>query len=160
MLDCSNKNENKDFVVFPVGFIRRNTSEVTIEIIADFKSALKGLEKFSHVQILWWFSKFEDKESRETTQFHNMPFKAPRLGVFACRSPKRPNPIGLTTAKILSIDNDKGLVKISNIDAYDNSPVLDLQPYLPSCDRVRTTLVPEWAAGWPDWLPEEGLSLE
>lgn len=89
-----------------------------------------------------------------------MPFEAPVLGVFACRAPMRPNPVGLTTARVLHVDRDAGRVEIADIDAYDGTPVLDLKAYMPFCDRVRSVRVPDWAAGWPQWMPEDGLGLE
>ena len=144
----------------PVGFIRRDEGSVSIEIVPVYKPALKELETFSHAQVFWWFSEFDDESSRQTTQFDKMPFAAPPLGVFSCRSPMRPNPIGLTTVKILDVDHDQGSIKIADMDAYDGTPVLDIKAYMPHCDRVKEVQVPEWAAGWPDWLPENGLGLE
>jgi tRNA (Thr-GGU) A37 N-methylase len=72
----------------------------------------------------------------------------------------RPNPIGLSTVKLLKVDHRRGVVEIADIDAFDGSPVLDIKAYLPHCDRVKHVSVPAWAAGWPDCLPENGLGLE
>lgn len=159
-----NKNTPKDrevsYQINPVGFIRREQDQIFIEILPEFRPALKELETFSHVQVLWWFDKFDDEDSRKTTQFDKMPFEAPPLGVFACRSPMRPNPVGLTTATIINVDQEKGLIKIAGMDAYDGTPILDLKAYMPSCDRVEKVKVPEWMAQWPEWLPEDGLQLE
>jgi len=153
-------NQEHTYQVFPVGYIRRTPMEVFIEVLPPYRSALQGLDGFSHAQVFWWFNEFDDTDSRRTNQFEDFPFDAPCLGVFACRSPKRPNPIGLTTVKILSIDSQEGLVKISKIDAFENTPVLDLKGYLPSCDRVKGVKVPAWASHWPEWMPEDGLDLE
>jgi len=159
-----NKTDVQDkpttFKITAVGYIRRKKDQTFIEIQPQFKPALKELETFSHVQILWWFNEFDDGKSRETTQFDKMPFEAPPLGVFACRSPMRPNPIGLTTAKIISVDHEKGWVRIADMDAYDGTPILDLKAYMPSCDRVKNPKVPKWMEEWPEWLPENGLGLE
>ena len=153
-------NQDQIYQIFPVGYIRRALMEVFIEILPPFRSALKLLDGFSHAQVFWWFSKFDDTESRTTTQFEDFPFDAPCLGVFACRSPKRPNPIGLTTVRILAIDYPKGLVKIPKFDAFENTPIVDLKGYLPSCDRVKDVKVPAWASHWPEWMSEDGLDLE
>jgi len=67
-------------------------------------------------------------------------------GVFACRAEYRPNPIALTTSEISSIDESKGIIKITDIDAYDNSPILDLKGYIHVCDRVKDVRVPPWFA--------------
>jgi len=77
--------------------------------------------------------------------------------VFACRGPTRPNPIALTTVEMLGIDHAEGVVEVVNIEAFDGTPVLDLKPYIPVSDRVKDVRVAEWAADWPQWLPEEGL---
>jgi tRNA-Thr(GGU) m(6)t(6)A37 methyltransferase TsaA len=153
-------SEQSVFEVFPVGYVRRDDERTYLEVLEPYVPALKELERFSHAQVLWWFSEFDDEMYRGVTQSEHAPYEAPVLGVFACRSPVRPNPIGLTTAKILSVDHDEGLVEIANIDAFDDTPVLDLKPYFPSCDRVKDVRVAEWAADWPEWLPEEGLGPE
>lgn len=152
--------EAKTFKIFPVGYVRRENERTYLEILPSYVPALKELERFSHVQVFWWFSEFQDDMYRQVTQSDKAPYDAPVLGVFACRSPVRPNPIGLTTAKILDVNRDKGEVEIANIDAFDGTPVLDLKAYIPVCDRVENVQVPEWASDWPEWLPEEGLGLD
>ena len=152
--------QTETYHVFPVGYVRRENGRTVLEILPTFAPALKELEHFSHVQVFWWFSQFQDEMYRQVTQSEHAPYEAPVLGVFACRSPVRPNPIGLTTAKILHIDHDEGRVEIANIDAFDGTPILDLKAYVPSCDRVQNVRVPDWASEWPRWLPEEGLGLE
>ena len=148
------------FTIFPVGYIRRTDDNVQIEILKKYIPALKQLEHFSHVQILWWANKVDNEEHRNKLDCVP-PYgeKPPLTGVFATRAEYRPNPIALTTAKILNVDHKKGLVKIQNIDAIDNTPVLDLKAYFPVCDRVREVIIPDWIVGWPEWLPEEGLGL-
>lgn len=148
------------YEISPIGFTLRINDQTLIEILPEYRQALKEPETFSHIQIIWWFSKFDDGSSRKTTQFDKMPFEAPSLGVFACRSPMRPNPLGLTTAKILEIQQKEGMIKIADIDAFENTPVLDIKAYIPSCDRVKEVTVPDWMSDWPEWLPENGLGLE
>ena len=148
------------FQVTPIGYVKRSDGHTAIELLHPFKTGLKELEHFSHIQVIWWFSHFDDADSRSTTTFNQMPFEAPELGVFACRSPMRPNPLGLTTAKILRVDHGEGSIVIADIDAYEGTPVLDLKAYLPSCDRVKEVKVADWAAHWPEWLPENGLGLD
>ncbi len=84
----------------------------------------------------------------------------PKTGLFATRAEYRPNPILLTTAQILEVNHNEGTVKINNIDAFDDSAVLDLKAYFPVCDRVQNAHIPPWLKGWPEWVPEEGLGLE
>jgi tRNA-Thr(GGU) m(6)t(6)A37 methyltransferase TsaA len=154
------KEQVETFEVSPIGYVRRNGGRTYLEILEDYVPALKELEHFSHVQVFWWFSEFDDEMFRGVTQSDQAPYEAPVLGVFACRSPVRPNPIALTTAKILKVDHEQGVVDIANIDAYDGTPLLDLKAYIPSSDRVKGVSVPQWCADWPEWMPEEGLGLE
>ena len=146
--------------VSPIGYLRREGGRVVIDVLPAFAPALKELETFSHVQVFWWFNRFDDESYRQTTQFEDMPFEAPVLGVFASRAPMRPNPIGLTTARVVRVDQEAGEVEVTDMDAFDGTPILDLKGYLPHCDRVRNVRVPDWASHWPEWLPENGLGLE
>ncbi|MGC9523251.1 MAG: TrmO family methyltransferase domain-containing protein [Anaerolineae bacterium] len=82
------------------------------------------------------------------------------IGIFATRSPFRPNPISLTTCPILAIDAAEGRITVVDIDAFDGTPIVDLKAYLPICDRVRDVRVPPWFEKWPEWLPETGMPLE
>jgi tRNA-Thr(GGU) m(6)t(6)A37 methyltransferase TsaA len=149
------------FSVYPIGYIRRKNGKAIIEILGKFIPALQQLEYFSHVQVLWWADKADSKKARST--FDCVPpygENPPTTGVFATRAEYRPNPIALTTCEILDVNHEKGLVKVQNIDAIDNTPVLDLKAYFPVCDRVKEAYIPKWLVGWPEWLPEEGLGLE
>ncbi len=154
------KQIKKSVKIFPIGYIRRNNGKIYLDILKSFIPALKQLEHFSHVQVFWWFNKTQDDECRKITQ--NTPHyeNAPVTGVFASRSPVRPNPIALTTTKILKVDHDKGIVHIANVDAYDNTPIVDLKAYIPIVDRVKNVKVPKWISHWPEWMPDEGMGLE
>ena len=152
-------NQEQAYQIYPIGYVRRTNGKTMLEVLEPYVPALKELERFSHVQVFWWFSEFQTEEYRQITQ-SKPPYEAPVTGVFASRSPVRPNPIGLTTAKILKVDHRDGMVEIANIDAFDGSPILDLKAYFPVCDRVQDVSTPEWCADWPAWLPAEGLGLE
>ncbi len=152
--------QKETFEIFPIGHVRRAEGRTYLEISKPYIPALKELEKSSHVQVFWWFSQFDDSMYRQTTQSDHAPYEAPTMGVFACRSPVRPNPIALTTAQVLNVDHQKGQVEIVNIDAFDDTPLIDLKPYIPVCDRVEKVGVPPWSADWPQWLPKEGMGLE
>jgi tRNA-Thr(GGU) m(6)t(6)A37 methyltransferase TsaA len=158
--DAMKTQSQQTFKIFSIGHVRRDNGKTYIDVFSNYTPALKELEHFSHVQVFWWFSEFAEDDYRGITQSENAPYDAPVLGVFACRSPVRPNPIALTTAKIVQVDHQRGRIEITNIDAFDDTPVLDLKAYIPSCDRVETVDVPTWYADWPEWLPAEGLGLE
>jgi tRNA-Thr(GGU) m(6)t(6)A37 methyltransferase TsaA len=133
------KNQSGDrFEVFPVGYIRRENGRTYLEILGPYVPAMKELEGFSHVQVLWWFSEFDDDMYRAVTQSEEAPYDAPVMGMFACRSPVRPNPIGLSTAKMIQVDHEQGTIDIGNIDAFDGTPVLDLKAYFPVCGGANT----------------------
>ena len=152
--------QKERFEIYPIGYIKQNEGNIHIQVSEQYIPALKELDKFSHVQILWWANKHDNQKGRTTFQM-TPPYgeNPPVTGVFASRAEYRPNPISLTTSKIIGIDYDKGIVKIQNIDAFDDTPVLDLKAYFPVCDRVKDAYIPEWIVGWPEWLPEEGLGL-
>jgi hypothetical protein len=80
-----------------------------------------------------------------------------RVGVFACRSPFRPNPIGLSAVKLLSIDCDKGRValEVQGVDLIDGTPILDIKPYLPYTDGIA-----EATGGFADRAPVAALQVE
>ena len=75
------------------------------------------------------------------------------VGLFATRSPVRPNPLGMTTVPVLDIDRKNGLVKIAFIDAENGTPIVDIKPYH-GIDRVRDVHVPEWCSHWPEWYED------
>jgi tRNA (Thr-GGU) A37 N-methylase len=118
------------FEVSPIGYVRRNGERVHLEVLEPYIPALKELERFSHVQVMWWFSRYDDAMFRGITQSEHAPYDAPVLGMFACRSPVRPNPIGLTTAQILDVDHEGGRVEIIAIDAFDGARPEGVLPVL------------------------------
>lgn len=128
---------------------RRGTCAVHLpEVETAF---FENLRFFSHIRILWWFSRFEKPSFRRTTQC-NPPYEnAPRTGVFASRSPVRPNPVGLTTVRVAAILPDRKTIEIHGTDAFDKTPVLDILPYIPQFHRIDTFRVPEWINHWSQW---------
>jgi len=153
-------SEKKTFHINPIGKINRKENEIHLEINESLTPALKQLDHFSHVIVLWWADQHDNKQSRNKLQT-KPPYAEDKLtGIFACRSEYRPNPIAVTTCKILDVNEDSGIVKIGKIDAYDNTKILDLKGYFPVCDRVKDATIPEWLSFWPEWMPEEGLGLE
>ena len=150
----------QNFIVYPIGHIVRSENNIYIQIDKKFRPAMKQLDHFSHIQILSWGHKHDNENSRTildtTPPYGENP---PLTGIFATRAEYRPNPILLTTAKILEINEDSGKIKINNIDVIDKTPIIDLKAYFPVCDRVKDPIIPEWLVDWPEWLPEEGLGL-
>lgn len=96
-----------------------------LEIFKEYEPGLKDIEGFSHLIVLFAFHK------SERYKLHTIPFRNDNLrGVFSTRSPRRPNPIGLTIVKI--IERKGNILKVSGIDMIEGTPILDLKPYTPN----------------------------
>lgn len=133
-----------------IGVVKYTEKGCVIKIDASYIKGLKGLEGFGHVNVLWWFSECDDSKSRSVLELERPYRNAPEIvGVFASRSPQRPNPIALTASEVLDIDYEMGEIHVSFIDAADGSPVLDIKPYIPSFDRIANPKVPQWQSEWP-----------
>lgn len=134
----------------PIGKVKNDDSGAFIELEPEYIHGLQALGGFSHINVMWWFSDCDNQSDRNILQTEQPYKNAPAvMGVFATRSPTRPNPIALTTSEIISIDFNKGMIRVTFIDANDNTPVLDIKPYTPSFDRVETPGVPVWCSEWP-----------
>lgn len=147
----------KQFFISPIGRIRVCEEGMFVEVYKAYIPALKELDGFRHVNVLCWFDKCDNKEARSFLQAP-APYKnAPdAMGIFATRSPARPNPIALSACEVINIDHEKGLIQIGYIDADEDTPVIDLKPYTPSLDRVESPGVPKWCGHWPKSLEKSG----
>jgi tRNA (adenine37-N6)-methyltransferase len=143
------------FNLEPVGHVRCDGTGYSLQIDAPFRSALLALDGFSHLNVLWWCHHLDDPEYRAMVTT-DKPYRLgpDRIGVFATRSPVRPNPIALTACPVIKIDHEAGRIDLGYIDAEDGTPILDIKPYLPATDRVREVSTPQWCAGWPHWWEE------
>lgn len=103
--------------------------EATLELDERYGAGLKDLACFSHAIALYWL----DQSRRDLIEQMPSHLTAPR-GVFALRSPVRPNPLGLAVVEILSVEGYS--VRIRNIDCVDGTPLVDLKPYFASIDAV------------------------
>lgn len=139
-----------NYTLTPIGTIVANETGFGLQLSPEYRKAMTGLEGFSHLQILWWFSECDTPEAR-THLLEEKPYKngPDLLGTFATRSPLRPNPIAVTVAAVTHIDPETGFIGLAWIDAFDGTPVLDIKPYSPCTDRVETPSVPEWCRTWP-----------
>ncbi len=109
----------------PKGPGAKHDAEGILEILPEFELGLTGLEGFSHLFVLWVFDRSEGFELLGTPPVDNRPH-----GVFATRSPRRPNPIGLTVVELLR--RDGRFVHVRGVDMLDGTPLLDIKPYLSS----------------------------
>jgi tRNA (adenine37-N6)-methyltransferase len=131
------------YSIQPVGKVVKRSGKTMLEIFPAFKDGLLGLDGFSHVQVYYWFDRNDSPDKRATLRVHPRGDKAnPLTGVFATRSPVRPNLIGYSVCRIRSVEGNK--IIIENIDAFDGSPIIDLKPYMPASDCVPDASVPDW----------------
>ena len=108
----------------------------TVEVFPEFAEGLKDLEGFSHIILLYHFHRVQEAKLIVTPFMDFQP-----RGVFATRAPKRPNPIGLSIVKLISIKQNS--LHIENVDILDGTPLLDIKPYVPEFDQHRADRV-----GW------------
>ena len=119
----------------PKGAGARHDAEGVLEISAEFEEGLKDIEGFSHLYVLWVFHQARGYELLAIPPTDDRPH-----GVFATRSPQRPNPIGLTVVRLIRREGPRLLVH--GVDMLDGTPILDVKPYLSSVPEV------ELKRGW------------
>jgi tRNA-Thr(GGU) m(6)t(6)A37 methyltransferase TsaA len=116
----------KDTTEIPKGLGAKHDAEGTLEILPEFTAGLADTEGFSHFYVIWVFDRSDDFDLIARPPSDN----GRPHGVFATRSPRRPNPIGLTVVELLG--RDGGNVHVRGIDMLDGTPILDIKPYLSS----------------------------
>ena len=118
----------KDVEGMPIQPAGANGVRGRVEVSSDYAEGLKDLEGFSHIILVYHFHRVAG------TKLRVMPFldSEPR-GIFATRAPKRPNPIGLSVAKLVGIEGHE--MHIENVDILDGTPLLDIKPYVPKFDE-------------------------
>jgi len=133
------------YTINPIGFVKKIGSSNYLEISPRYWEATTHLDLFSHAIVLWWIDGRDNPENRSIVLANPPKNKGPEAsGIFACRSPARPNPIGHTIVEILGLDEDNNRIIIDHMDANDGSPIIDIKPYLPSSDRVENARVAPW----------------
>jgi tRNA-Thr(GGU) m(6)t(6)A37 methyltransferase TsaA len=122
---------------------RSDWEKVTSELVIDesLTEALDGIEEFSHIIVLFWIHRLNEKEPPLKQRPMGQKGR-PLKGLFALRSPNRPNPIGKTTARLL--ERRDNILRVEGLDALDGSPVIDIKPYMPGYDAAVDATVPAW----------------
>jgi tRNA-Thr(GGU) m(6)t(6)A37 methyltransferase TsaA len=121
---------------------RRDAENIISEIVLDpaLTEALEGLEDFSHIIVIYFMH-----QSRKPFPLKVHPrYRAlpSPVGVFASRSPDRPNPLGKTIVQLL--ERHENILRVRGLDAIDGTPVIDIKPYIPGLDAVDDARVPPW----------------
>jgi tRNA-Thr(GGU) m(6)t(6)A37 methyltransferase TsaA len=109
----------------PKGFGAKHDAEGVLEILPEFEIGLTDIEGFSHLFVVWTFHRSEGFELLGTPPIDDRPH-----GVFATRSPRRPNPIALTVVELLRREGAK--LHVRGVDMLSGTPILDIKPYLSS----------------------------
>jgi tRNA (adenine37-N6)-methyltransferase len=139
-----------EIILKPIGTVhsplkareRRDASKIVSEIILDTEltEGLDNLNEFSYITIIYFMHK---SHKPAPLKIHPKIRKDPTpVGVFASRSPDRPNALGKTTVKLL--ERRENVLKVQGLDAIDGTPVLDIKPYIPGMDSVPDAKVPRW----------------
>ena len=119
----------KQLYVKPIGETGTDEDGMYIQLKKEYLPGLKGLEGFGAIQVIWWFSDFDKEEYRSVLECPS-PYKngPDSMGIFATRSPIRPNPVAITVSDIIGIEWETGKIHLAYIDAHPGTPVLDLKP--------------------------------
>lgn len=154
------------------GIIESVSSDIVFEPEYRNPDALRGMEGFSHIWLIWGFSKAERDSWSPTVRPPRLGGNT-RMGVFATRSPFRPNAIGLSCVRIEDIitnGNDAPIIRVSGADMMNGTPIYDIKPYLPYADCKpdatggfasgydRHRLTVEYAPGVSQCVPPEKLA--
>jgi tRNA-Thr(GGU) m(6)t(6)A37 methyltransferase TsaA len=141
----------------PIGFVKTTRAEpidddwdaetTTIELDASqfTPDVLLSLDQFSHIEVIYWFHHEEAAKPNLGARRPRGRADWPMVGIFAQRAKNRPNRLGLTVCKLLSVDGLK--IQVSGLDAIDGAPVVDIKPWM-------TGFAPRGEVKEPDWAKE------
>lgn len=139
------------------GLVDSLLSQIVFEEEYRNADAVRGLDGFSHIWLIWQFSRAVREGWSPTVRPPRLGGNE-RMGVFATRSPFRPNEIGLSSVKLERIEIDPRLgpvLHVSGADLMDGTPIFDIKPYLPYCDSH-----PEAIGGWTDGVDNRQLQVD
>ena len=143
-------NELPDMTLKAIGVVRngvkRPPEEGSKKIVSDLvindelTEALDNLDKSSHIIVIYWMHLIDTTDPISTKVHPRGRKDVPMIGLFSTRSPRRPNPLGKTTVRLLQRQGN--ILKVEGLDALDGSPVIDIKPYMPGYDSVTDAKVP------------------
>lgn len=139
------------------GIVEETVGKIVFEKKYQVPEAFRGLEDFSHIWILWEFSKTEREEWSPTVRPPLLGGNK-RMGVFSTRSPFRPNPIGLSSVKLEKIEYTKDcgpVIWVRGADLLDGTPIYDIKPYLAYADSHSDAV-----GGFTETLTERRVQVE
>lgn len=146
--------DSHPFVVRPIGSVRSPVSEpvdsdwgpVESRIVLEpaVRAGLRGLGEFSHVVVVALLHLAAFDPARHLIRRPRGLATMPELGIFAQRAKDRPNPLGISVVRLVSVESDG--ITVRGLDAIDGTPILDLKPYFPEFDSASNAVVPAWVA--------------
>ncbi len=122
------RTPHKDINNMPIQPIAAEGVKGHIELLPEYADGLKDLEGFSHITLFYHFHKVEGYKLRVTPFMDTVEH-----GIFACKAPKRPNPIGMSTVKLIGIEGN--ILHLEQVDMLDGTPLLDIKPFFPKYDN-------------------------
>lgn len=126
----------------PIQPCRAGNAEGVIQMAPEYIPGLKDLAGFDRIWLIFWCHRASEAKMQV------VPYRdTVERGLFATRAPARPNPIGLSCVRLLGIEG--GLIRIGEIDILDDTPLLDIKPYVPHYDNY-----PVQHCGWVDTVPD------
>eukprot|EP00823_Brevimastigomonas_motovehiculus_P005201 TRINITY_DN36_c0_g1_i1.p1 TRINITY_DN36_c0_g1~~TRINITY_DN36_c0_g1_i1.p1 ORF type:complete len:182 (+),score=53.29 TRINITY_DN36_c0_g1_i1:1254-1799(+) len=152
------KKKEQAFTITPIAtFHKSDKWEFSIEVSEQYRKGLKALDGFSHIMVIGYAHK-NAATSLDSTLVLQKPYtKGPeKIGCFATRTTVRPNPLIVSMMQVTNIDVKKGILSIAYADFEDGTPVIDIKPYHPSSDRVKSATVPKFCEHWPKSCEESG----
>jgi tRNA-Thr(GGU) m(6)t(6)A37 methyltransferase TsaA len=119
-----------------------------VELFSEFTPGLRDLEGFERIWLLYWFDRARPAQLEVTPYLDTQ-----KHGIFATRAPSRPNSIGLSCVRLLAVEGSR--LRVAELDVLDETPLLDIKPYVPEFDVFAVTRV-GWARNAPSWRTANG----
>lgn len=148
-------NSHHAWNISNIGEIKRLNGEYYLYLKGSDLNQNNIYKDWTHIRVFWWFHRFDNDKYRKILIGQPPYGGAPRTGIFASRSPVRPNPLAMTTARILQLDLPNNRIKVSGLDCFDRTPLIHFVPYQPERERIDEYKVPSWVNHWPEWWKEE-----
>ena len=133
------------------GLVKSSWARLKIRADLQPEQALQGLEGFSHVWLIWVFH--QNKTARYHAKVHPPRLQGQSIGLFATRTPHRPNPLGLSLVQLISVDKDG--ITVAGADLVDGTPILDIKPYLPEVEAIADA-----KTGWVGEVQKADIQVE
>ncbi|GAJ11298.1 unnamed protein product [marine sediment metagenome] len=148
-------DRSTQIMIKPIGWVKSRVKEtpkpgydwraVASEIVVDssLAAAIDGLERSSHIIVIYWMHQAADPAKMALKVRYRGDPELPLVGLFASRSPYRPNPLGQKVVRLLRLQGN--VLQVEGLDAVDGTPVIDIKPYIPGYDSVGDARVPPWS---------------